>query len=119
MSHKILFPQPTTVDVAGKRVVITPVRLRDFERFGEASAKALQLAASETTVQLYAQAKKTGVLTDILVSCTTLSRWRIGRLPAATAVQLMFEVMQVNKDFFEQALVRAAEVLAGAELSSD
>lgn len=119
MTHKILFPQPGKVEVAGKKVIITPVRFQDFERFGSAAARALSLAASETTAQLYAQARETGVITDILVSCTTLSRWRIRRLPAVVAVQLMFEVMQVNKDFFEQALVHAARVLAGAESSSD
>ncbi len=117
--HEILFPKPVTLMIEGRKVVITPVRFRDFERFGQAAAKAIAIAAAETTVQLYAQARDSGVLLDVLRSTTTLSRWRIRRLPAAAAVQLMYEVIRVNKDFFEQALVSAANVLAGAQQSSD
>ena len=82
-------------------------------------APAISMAASQSTLEIYQNAKKAGIIGVILGSCTSMSRWGISRLPAAVAVELMFEVIRVNKDFFEQALVSAATVLAGAELSSN
>ncbi|SDS21405.1 hypothetical protein SAMN05216421_1111 [Halopseudomonas xinjiangensis] len=119
MSHKVLFPERQFVDVAGRKVEVKPVRFRDFERFGRAAGNAIAMAASQTTEQLYVYATKSGVLLDVLGPATSLSKWRIRRLPAVVVVQLMFEVIRVNKGFFEQALVSAASVLAGAESSSD
>ncbi|MBL4833657.1 MAG: hypothetical protein JKY26_06735 [Pseudomonas sp.] len=119
MSHQILFPESEFVDVLGKKVEIKPIRFVDFDRFGKAAGNAIAMAASQTTEQLYVYASKSGVLMDVLVPCTSLARWRIKRLPAVVAVQLMFEVIRVNKDFFEQALASAASALAGAESSSN
>lgn len=114
MTHEILFPERRYVSIRGKQVEIKPVRFVDFERFGKAAGNAIAMAASQTTEQLYVYASKSGVLLDILGTSTSLSRWAIKRLPAAVAVQLMFEVIGVNKDFFEQALVSAERALAGA-----
>jgi len=114
MTHQILFPENQKVSLGGKTVEIKPVRFVDFERFGKAAGNAIAMAASQTTEQLYVYASKSGVLLDILGTSTSLSRWAIKRLPAAVAVQLMFEVIRVNKDFFEQALVSAERALAGA-----
>jgi hypothetical protein len=114
MTHQILFPESQHVRLGRKKVEIKPVRFVDFERFGKAAGNAIAMAASQTTEQLYVYASKSGVLLDILGTSTSLSRWAIKRLPAAVAVQLMFEVISVNKDFFEQALVSAERALAGA-----
>ena len=114
MTHEILFPENQNVSLNGKNVAIKPVRFVDFERFGKAAGNAIAMAGSQTTEQLYVYASKSGVLLDILGTSTSLSRWAIKRLPAAVAVQLMIEVIRVNKDFFEQALVSAEKALAGA-----
>jgi hypothetical protein len=114
MTHQILFPESQHVRLGSKKVEIKPVRFVDFERFGKAAGNAIAMAGSQTTEQLYVYASKSGVLLDILGTSTSLSRWAIKRLPAAVAVQLMFEVISVNKDFFEQALVSAERALAGA-----
>jgi hypothetical protein len=115
MTHQILFPERKFVEMRGKKIEVRPVRFVDFEQFGRAAGNAIAMAASQSTEQLYVYASKSGVLLEILGSCTNLSKWAIKRLPAVVAVQLMFEVIRVNKDFFEQALVSAASALAGAE----
>lgn len=119
MSHKVLFPEPQYVTVGRGKVEIRPVALKDFDRFGRAAGNVIAMAAAQTTEQLYVYATRSECLLPILQTTTSLSGWRIKRLPATVAVQLMFEVIRVNKDFFEQALVSAASVLAGAESSSD
>lgn len=115
MTHEILFPERQYVRMQGKTVELKAVRFADFERFGRAAGNAIAMAASQTTEQLYAYASRSGVLLDILATSTSLSKRAINRLPAAVAVQLMFEVIRVNKDFFEQALVSAEKALAGAK----
>lgn len=115
--HEILFPSNASVTIEGKTFTVKPVRLKDFERFGRASAAVLAMAAAKSTQELYAQAAQSSVLKDVLGAATNLHGWQIRRLPAPLAVELMFEVIRVNKDFFERALVSAAESLAGAELS--
>jgi len=115
MTHEILFPEREFVMMRGKQVEVKPVRFADFERFGKAAGNAIAMAASQTVEQLYVYASKSGVLLDILGTSTSLSKWRIKRLPAVVAVQLMFEVIRINKDFFEQALVSAEKALAGAQ----
>jgi len=115
MHHEILFPAREFVLIGAKKVEVKPVRFAHFESFGKAAGNAIAMAASQTVEQLYVYASKSGVLLDILVPCTSLSKWRIKRLPAVVAVQLMFEVIRINKDFFEQALVSAEKALAGAQ----
>lgn len=114
----ILFPKPVSVIVEGRHVLIKPVKLQDFEAFGAAARPLLALMADATPTELYAYAAKSQAMDVILGSCTSLSAWRRKRLPLATAVELMFQVIKVNSGFFDQALVSAAKVLAGAQLSS-
>lgn len=114
----ILFPKPVSVMVDGRPVFIKPVQLQDFEAFGAAAGPLLTLMADATPTELYAYAAKSGAMAVILGKCTSLSAWRRKRLPLATAVELMFHVIKVNSSFFDQALVSAAKVLAGAQLSS-
>lgn len=114
----ILFPKPVSVMVEGRSVLIKPVQLQDFEAFGAAAGPLLTLMADATPTELYAYAAKSGAMAVILGKCTSLSVWRRKRLPLATAVELMFHVIKVNSSFFDQALVSAAKVLAGAQLSS-
>lgn len=112
---KILFPEPVVVGLAGRKVQIKPVQLRDFERFGRAACIVIAMGSSKTMEELYAYAVVNGQLRDILRTATNLSRWRIWRLPAAAAVSLMIEVIRVNAGFFEKALVEAEKALAGAK----
>ena len=114
---KLIFPEPEVIMVQGRRVVVRPVRLRDFETFGVAAAGLIEMVANATPVEVYAYAKKSGALPAILRTCTDLNAWRISRLPAAAAVELMLLVVAINNRFFDQALVRAGNLLAGAMLS--
>lgn len=111
---KLIFPEPEVVEVQGRRVLVRPVRLRDFEVFGAAAAALIAMVANATPAEVYAYAKQSGALPAILRSCTDLSAWRISRLPAAVAVELMLLVVAINNRFFDQALVRAGNLLAGA-----
>jgi hypothetical protein len=107
--HAILFPEPQTVWLGKKPVRITPVQFCDFDRFGAAAAAVLQLLGSGTAVPALAElSRRSGDLRTILRSCTSLSRWRIDRLPAPVAVQLMLAVIRANSDFFAQALTTTA-----------
>ena len=115
---KILFPEPVAVEVQGRRALVRPVALRHFEAFAAASSSIIGMIGSESAAGLYAYAKQSGALRTILGACTNLSAWRIARLPAAVAVELMVVVIRINSGFFDQALVRAAAALAGAKLPS-
>lgn len=115
---KILFPEPVAVSVQGRRVLVKPVSLRHFDPFAEASGAIIGMIGSESAAGLYAYAKKSGALRTILRACTSMSRWRIARLPAAVAVELMVVVIRINSSFFDKALVRAAAALAGAKSPS-
>lgn len=110
---KILFPQPVSVDVLGRPVEIRPVQLRHFETFGKASGELIAALADPSGGAVMAYAAKHKNLRAILGTSTTLSAWRIWRLPAAVAVELMVYVVRVNASFFDQALVDLAGVLAG------
>lgn len=112
---RILFPKPVSVLVEGRQVLIKPVQLQDFEAFGAAAGPLLTLLANATQTEIYAYASKSSAVDVVLGKCTTLSAWRRKRLPLATAVELMFQVIRVNSGFFDQALVSAARVLAGAK----
>lgn len=115
---EILFPVPVVVPVGRRRVVVRPVELRHFEAFAAASASVIGMLGTKSVAGLYAYAKQSGALRTILGACTNLSAWRIARLPAAVAVELMVVVISINSGFFDQALVRAAAALAGAKSPS-
>jgi len=110
---QILFPEPVLVEVQGKVVQIRPVRLCDFEAFGQASAALVSALADPSRGAVLAYAAKHKTLRAILAKSTDLSAWRIWRLPAAIAVELMVHVVRVNASFFDQALINLADVLAG------
>lgn len=105
---KILFPKPVEVTVGSRKVVIRPVELRHFDEFGEAAGGLLAMLGSASPSQLYEYAKRTGALSTVLGGCTNMSAWRIKRIPAVTAVELMIQVIGVNSSFFDQALARMA-----------
>lgn len=115
---QILFPKAEVVRLGRHLVTIRPVQLQHFESFGKASGELISLMANATPAEIYAYARQTGALKAVLGACTNLSIWRIRRLPAAAAVELMFHVIKVNSAFFDQALVNAAKVLTGAPSSS-
>ncbi|MDY0191676.1 MAG: hypothetical protein RBR22_13195 [Desulfuromonas sp.] len=110
---KVLFPTPEFVSVAGRKVMIKPVKFKHFESFSNASTVVLALASSQTVEQLYAYSQKTKHLETVLITSTNLTRWRIRRLPAVAAVHLMLHVIRVNAFFFERALVEMGRVLGG------
>lgn len=109
----ILFPKPEVVGVMGRPVVIRPVELRHFDAFGEAATGLIRLLADSSLEQIYTYAKQSGALSAILGNCTSLSAWRIRRLPAAVAIELMVHVVRVNSGFFGQALQAMARQLVG------
>ncbi|MCO7558027.1 hypothetical protein [Metapseudomonas otitidis] len=115
---EILFPAPVSVTVGRLPVLIHPVRLPDFERFGVAGSRLFEMLGNFTAEEIYRYAKESGDLKVILLRCTSLTRWSLRRLPAATAVELMVHVVRVNSGFFGRALVVAASVVAGSTSSS-
>ena len=115
----VLVPQPVTVKVDGKLIAVRPVKLRDFERFGESAAAVLSMMEGATPARIFEFAKKSGALHDVICTCTSLSSWQVNRLPAATAFALMIEIMGANSGFFGEALVSAGSRWAGAMSSSD
>lgn len=112
--HEILYPKPVAVTVEGRAVAIRPVQFRHFETFGKAAGDVLSMVANASSYEIYKYAKDSGALAEIIGHATDMSAWRRRRLPAAVAVELMLHVIKVNAGFFEQALVRAASLLAGA-----
>ena len=115
---QILFPEPVTALVAGRRVKIRPVTLANFERFGKAAGMIMAMATSKTAEQLYAYCYGKGLLMDVLQTVTDLPAWRIKRLPAMVAVELMLAVIEINKGFFEKALVSAAAKSPAAQIGA-
>lgn len=109
----IMFPKAEVVRLNGKPVFIRPIELRDFEAFGVAAGGLISLLADASPAKVYAFAKETGALRAILGKATSLSRWRIRRLPVAVAVQLMVHVVRVNSGFFDAALQAMASQVAG------
>lgn len=112
---KILFPTVTSLQVGGRLVRLRPIEFRHFDAFGEASAELLAVLAKGDPAQLYAWGKNARVLEAVLQNCTDLSKWRIRRLPAVVGIELMLHVIALNSHFFEQALVNATALLAGAK----
>ncbi|TRO29319.1 hypothetical protein EQ826_00050 [Ectopseudomonas mendocina] len=107
---KILYPEPVVVVIAGRKVRIKPVKFGLFEDFAQASTKIMEMLAGGGAAHIFAWAAESSSLEIVLAGCTSLPRWRVRRLPAQVAVQLMLKVMEVNNDFFGQALARAAKL---------
>ncbi|MCY1549901.1 hypothetical protein D9M68_861050 [compost metagenome] len=111
---EILFPRATSVRIGRRIVNIRPVQFQQFDEFGRASAVLLAALASGEFRQIFNWGEgNQKLLHSILLNCTDLSKWRIGRLPAVIAVELMLHVIAQNSRFFEQALVNATQLLAG------
>lgn len=117
--HSVLFPKPVVVRLNGRPVTVMPVKLENFSDFSDAATGLIELLADATPLKIYAYAKNSGALRAVLGSCTSLSSWRIRRLPAATAIELMVHVLRVNSGFFGKALLAAATQLAGPISSSN
>lgn len=111
---KVLFPKPVLAMVGGHPVRIMPVKLRDLEAFGAAVGAVVGMLGNAAPSEIYRFAADSGGLQLVLRSCTDLSRWRLRRLPASVAIELMLAVISINSDFFGQALARAANQPAGA-----
>lgn len=111
---KILFPTAKRIKVGRHWVSIRPVEFRCFDEFGTASAELLAVLANGDLTMIYNWSKRAEVVKAVLANCTNLSKWRISRLPMTVAVELMLHVIALNSRFFEQALVNAADLLAGA-----
>lgn len=105
---EILYPKPVIVRVEKRKVAIKPVQFRHFEAFGKAAGELLTMLSDASPEQIYTWAQRSGALLDVLVPCTSLSAWRIKRLPSSVAVELMLCVVQVNNNFFGQALTKVA-----------
>lgn len=116
---KILFPEPVVAEVGRRKVMIRPVKFKHFEAFGAASSDVLQMLGKYSTEEIYAFAKKTGALKLTVLHCTSMSRWRLRRLPAAVVVELMIHVIMVNASFFGMALVKAVKFVDGRKSSSN
>ncbi len=116
----VVFPEPVVGLVDGRRVVIHPVRLGHLEAFGRSVAPLLKLIGSyrdPLALATFAE-QHANDLRQALRLTTSLSRWRIWRLPAASAMQLFTLVVKVNASFFDVALVEVAKALAGAQSSN-
>lgn len=109
----ILYPKPVFVMVGMRQVSIRAVQLRHFEAFGQAAGGLIAVVKAADPSAIYAYAKTGSALSGLLVSCTSLSAWKIRRLPTAVALELMIKVVEINSGFFDQALVKAASHLAG------
>ncbi len=110
---QILYPKPQSVLVGSKVVSIRPIEFRHFDEFGKAAGELIPLIAEGDISKIYEWSKGAGVVRSVLLNCTDLSRWRIGRLPASIAIELMLHVVALNSGFFVQALVSAENLLAG------
>lgn len=113
IDHSVLFPKPVVISLNGRPVTVMPVKLENFSDFSNAATGLIELLADATPLNIYAYSKNSGALRTILGCCTSLSRWRIRRLPAATAIELMVHVLKVNSGFFGKALLAAEAQLAG------
>ena len=114
----VLFPEPCKVWLGKKQISVRPIEFRHFETFGKAAGELLAVMSSGNMQRVYEWAAEATNVQAVLRHCTDLSVWRISRLPVASAVELMFIVIKENNRFFDQALVRAASLQAGASSSS-
>ena len=117
---EILFPEPEIVRLGNSKVKIYPVRLRDFELYGKSAGAMIELFSQSSVQQINRYAEKNSPeLRRLLRRTTNLSRWRLWRLPATTAVQLLVEVVRVNSGFFGEALPAMVRALSGEPSHSD
>ncbi|MCY1287922.1 hypothetical protein D9M68_448280 [compost metagenome] len=110
----VIFPEPVELPLGRHAIQIRPVEFRHFAMFGRAAGQLLAVAANASYEQALAYAERNATdLRRLLRATTSLSRWRLSRLPAAVLLQVALQVVRVNGDFFAQALGKAAEVLNG------
>lgn len=111
---KILFPEPEVIDVHGYRVEIRPVVMSDFDLFGKTASGLFGYLADGSLTQLNAYAvTHSADLSRVVARCTSLSRWRVRRLPSAVVVQVLVQIIRVNAGFFVAAQAAMVEALAG------
>lgn len=111
---EILFPSVKQVRVGRRLVSIQPIEFRHINAFGQAVGELLEALATGDALAIYAWSKNAEALRSVLLHCTDLSKWRIGRLPMAVAIELTLHVVTMNSRFFDQALVNATHPLVGA-----
>lgn len=115
----ILFPEPEHIELAGRRVAIRPIKLRDLERYGKTAAALVELLGSASVQQINRWAASNARdVRAILRATTSLNRWQLWRLPGSVAAQLLVEVVRVNSGFFGEALPAMARALAGQKSPS-
>lgn len=114
----VLFPEPQVVRLGKKRVLLLPVELRHFELFAKVAKRALGLLKFAPD-KLFDLASSSADVHRLLADCTTLTAWRIKRLPAAVIVQLLLAIIEANASFFVQALEARKSQLTGATPSKD
>lgn len=112
----ILSPRPELVVVDGVKVKVFPVQLRHFERFGRAAGGLFKMLGSLSVDELSAYAEQhADELAEVLEATTDLSAKSARRLPVATGLQLLVQVVRVNAGFFGQAQAAMAKALAGLQ----
>ena len=114
---QILYPEPVSIEVAGKVVKIYPVKLRHFEHYGKTAGALVDLFSKASVQQInrYA-ADNAKPLRKLLRVSTSLSRWDLWCMPSTLCVQVLVEVVRVNSGFFADALPAMVRALAGAML---
>ncbi|WP_425915922.1 hypothetical protein [Pseudomonas sp. GWSMS-1] len=112
---EILFPEPVPVLLRGKRALIYPVKLRDFELYGKVAGGFVALldTASIEQINRYGESNSAAIRKLLRVT-TSLTRWQIRRLPSTVSVSLLADVVRVNSGFFADALPMMVRALAGA-----
>lgn len=114
---EILFPSAVEITMAGRRVRLKPVLLRDFELFGKVAGALIAAIGSASGNELAAFSKKHGRDLRVLLRRTTsLGYFRVRRLPFPVALQLCGQVISVNSGFFADAQLALATALAGPQL---
>lgn len=117
---QILFPESVTIEVAGREAQILPVKFQHFELYGRVAGGLVELLSQAGVHQVSRYAEKHSAdVRRLLLATTTLSRWRLRRLPATVTVQLLVEVVRVNSGFFGEALPAMVRALSGAMSHSD
>lgn len=109
----IVFPVGERISVNGKGVILKPVRLRDFELFGDVATFVLEYLSKADTDSLIQLSKRRRQLNRILRRATSLSLISIWLLPSSVAAVLFIHLLKVNSDFFGQAVAAANRQLAG------
>lgn len=117
---KILFPEPVTIEVAGREAQILPVKFQHFEQYGKVAGEVVSLLsqAGVQPVNRFAE-KHSAAVRKLLLATTSLTRWQLRRLPATVTVQLLVEVVRVNSGFFGEALPAMVRALSGAMSPSE